>query len=56
MMCPACIASAATFAVGITSSGGVVAVVFAKVRRLIGFRKLRVPIQKRLFQKHLKQS
>ena len=40
MMCPACIASAATFAVGVTSNGGVVAVVFAKVRRLIGFRKL----------------
>jgi hypothetical protein len=39
-MCPACIASAATFAVGITSSGGVVALVFAKIRRITGFRKL----------------
>jgi hypothetical protein len=54
-MCPACIASAATFAVGVTSSGGVVALVFAKVRRLIGFRNS-VPIQKRLFQKHLQQK
>jgi hypothetical protein len=40
-MCPACIASAATFAVGVTSSGGVVALVLAKVRRFTGFRKLR---------------
>lgn len=39
MICPACIASAATFAVGVTSSGGVVALVFAKVRRIPGFRK-----------------
>ena len=39
-MCPACIASAASFAVGITSSGGVVALVFAKIRRLTGFSKL----------------
>jgi hypothetical protein len=39
-MCPACIASAATFAAGITSSGGVVALVLAKVRRITGFRKL----------------
>jgi hypothetical protein len=38
-MCPACIASAATFAVGITSSGGVVALVLAKVRRITVFRK-----------------
>jgi hypothetical protein len=38
-MCPACIASAATFAVGITSSGGVVALVFAKIGRIAGFRK-----------------
>ena len=39
-MCPACIASAATFAVGITSSGGVVALVFTKIRRITGFFKL----------------
>jgi hypothetical protein len=38
-MCPACIASAATFAVGVTSSGGVVALAIAKVRRITGFRK-----------------
>jgi len=38
-MCPACISSAATFAVGITSSGGVVALVFAKIRHITGFRK-----------------
>ena len=37
-MCPACIASAATFAVGLTSSGGVVGLVLAKVRRITGFR------------------
>jgi len=37
-MCPVCIASAATFAVGITSSGGAVALVLAKVRRIAGFR------------------
>jgi hypothetical protein len=38
-MCPACIASAATFAVGVTSSGGVAALVIAKVRRITAFRK-----------------
>jgi len=38
-MCPACIASAATFAVGVTSSGGVIALALAKVRRVTGFRK-----------------
>ncbi len=38
-MCPACIASAATLAVGVTSSGGVIALVLAKVRRVAGFRK-----------------
>ena len=38
-MCPACIANAATFAVGITSSGGVVALLFAKIRRMSGFPK-----------------
>ena len=38
-MCPECITSAATFAVGLTSSGGVVALVLAKVRRITGFRK-----------------
>jgi hypothetical protein len=41
-MCPACIANATTFAVGITSSGGVVALVFAKIRRITGFRKPRL--------------
>ena len=39
-MCPACIASAATLAVGVTSSGGVVALVLTKIRRVVGFRKL----------------
>jgi hypothetical protein len=39
MICPACIASAATFAVGLTSSGGVAALVFTKFRRIVGFRK-----------------
>jgi hypothetical protein len=38
-MCPACIASAATLAVGFTSSGGAVALVIAKVRRIAGFRR-----------------
>ena len=38
-MCPACIASAATFAVGLTSSGGVAALVIAKIRHTAGFRK-----------------
>jgi hypothetical protein len=42
------------FAVGVTSSGGVVAVVFAKVRRLIG--SVISPDSETLFQKHLKQS
>ena len=46
-MCPACIASVATFAVGLTSSGGVVALLFAKIRRITGFPK---PV---LIQKHL---
>ena len=40
MICPACIANAATFAVGITSSGGAMALVLAKIRRITGFRKL----------------
>ena len=40
MICPTCFASAATFAVGLTSSGGVAALVITKVRRLTGFRKL----------------
>jgi hypothetical protein len=31
--------SAATFAFGITSSGGVVALVITKLRRITGFRK-----------------
>jgi hypothetical protein len=39
-MCPACIASAATIAVGVTSGGGAVALVLTKVRRVAGFRKL----------------
>ncbi len=39
-MCPACIASAATLAVGVTSGGGVVALVLTNVRRIAGFRKL----------------
>ena len=39
-MCPACIANAATFAVGLTSSGGVAALVFAKFRRITDFLKL----------------
>ena len=39
MMCPACIASAATLAVSVTSSGGVMALVLTKVRRITGFRK-----------------
>ena len=38
-MCPVCIANAATFAVCVTSSGGVVALVLTKVRRIAGFRK-----------------
>jgi hypothetical protein len=38
-MCPACIASAATFAIGVTSSGGVVALVLTKIRRIPGFGK-----------------
>jgi hypothetical protein len=39
MICPACIANAATFAVGLTSSGGVAALVITKVRRITDFRK-----------------
>jgi hypothetical protein len=39
MICPACIANAATFAVGLTSSGGVAALVITKVRRIAGFGK-----------------
>ncbi|HXJ14315.1 MAG TPA: hypothetical protein VNH19_18720 [Candidatus Limnocylindrales bacterium] len=39
MICPSCIASAATFAVGLTSSGGVAALLITKVRRITGFRK-----------------
>jgi hypothetical protein len=39
MICPACIANAATFAVGLTSSGGVAALVIMKFRRLADFRK-----------------
>ncbi len=38
-MCPACIASATTFAVGLTSSGGVAALVITKIRRIAGFLK-----------------
>jgi hypothetical protein len=36
---PVCIASAATFTVGVTSSGGMVALVLTKIRRIAGFRK-----------------
>lgn len=39
MICPACIANAATLAVGLTSSGGVAALVITKVRRIADFRK-----------------
>jgi hypothetical protein len=39
MICPVCIANAATFAVGLTSSGGVAALVITKFRRITGFRK-----------------
>jgi hypothetical protein len=38
-MCPACIASAATLAVSVTSGGGVVALVLTKVRRITGSRR-----------------
>ena len=38
-MCPVCIASAAAFAVSVSSSGGVVALALTKVRRITGFRK-----------------
>ena len=40
MICPVCIASAAAFAVSVSSSGGVVALTLTKVRRINGFRKL----------------
>jgi hypothetical protein len=39
MVCPVCIANAATLAVGLTSSGGVAAFVITKFRRITGFRK-----------------
>ena len=39
-MCPICIASAAAFAVSVSSSGGVVALTLTKVRRINRFRKL----------------
>ena len=39
MICPACIANAATLAVGLTSSGGVAALVITKVRRITSFLK-----------------
>ena len=38
-MCPVCIASAAAFAVSVSTSGGVVALALTKVRRIAGFRK-----------------
>ena len=44
-MCPICIASAAAFAVSVTSSGGVVALTLTKVRRINRFRKLN-PVSK----------
>jgi len=39
-MCPVCIASAAAFAVSVSSSGGVVALALTKVRRINRSRKL----------------
>jgi len=39
MMCPVCIASAAAFAVSVSTSGGVVALALTKVRRINRFRK-----------------
>jgi hypothetical protein len=33
-MCPACMASAASFAVGVTSGGGMLAIVVARFRKL----------------------
>jgi hypothetical protein len=39
-MCPVCIASAASLAVGLTSSGGVLALVLTKVQRSAGFRRI----------------
>ena len=39
-MCPVCIASAAAFAVSVSSSGGVLALALTKVRRINRFRKL----------------
>lgn len=39
MICPACIANAATLAVGLTSSGGVAALAIMKFRRFTDFRK-----------------
>ena len=38
-MCPVCIASAAAFAVSVSTSGGVVALALTKIRRIAGFRK-----------------
>ncbi len=38
MVCPVCIANAATLAVGLTSSGGVAAFVITKFHRITGFR------------------
>jgi hypothetical protein len=39
-MCPVCIASAAAFAVSVSTSGGVVALALTKVRPINRFRKL----------------
>jgi len=39
-MCPVCIASAAAFAVSVSSSGGVVALALTKIRRINRSRKL----------------
>jgi hypothetical protein len=55
-MCPACIASAATLAIGVTSSGGAVALVVAKVRRITGFRKLSLGSKAPVSQIKEKQS
>ena len=44
-MCPVCIASAAAFAVSVSTSGGVVALALTKVRPINRFRKLN-PVSK----------
>jgi hypothetical protein len=56
MICPACIANAATFAVGLTSSGGVAALVITKVRRIAGFCKRSIDSKTHVSQAKEKQS